>query len=117
MKQEKDIEDRTPAQERADIGTPAGEPPIKGRTRHDTELMHPEMETDMEPVRRGVIEDESDDEMDIEDFSVDGEEISTTGGITGTHVHGGIPSGGSQQGGTPVGPDEMRSGDYKKNRG
>lgn len=116
MAQEKDVEGRTPAEERAEIGTPAGEPPARGRRRHKTGLMHPDVCVDVELAGEGEVDNEVEDEMALEEFSEGGEEISTTGGITGTHVHGGIPAGGTTQGGTSAPKDPMRSGDYKKNR-
>jgi hypothetical protein len=88
---------KTPAQERAIIGTPAGESPEEGRKRHGTHGLT--LEEDVEEIRRrGHIESEY--EIDEEDFRERGDEISVTGGLTGTKVKGGIPAGGRQAGGT-----------------
>lgn len=106
---EKDLKGRTPAQERAEIGTPAGEPPREGAKRHGTKQLRP----DTDPMNRGEIEDEEDEEY-VEDIGLEGEEISTTGGITGTHVEDAMPSGGSTSGGTQPERHGKRSGDYKK---
>ncbi|MCE5322955.1 hypothetical protein LLG46_06535 [bacterium] len=98
MTDERDMEGRTPAQERAQIGTPAGETPEKGRTRHGTYGLT--SEEDVEKThRRGFIGLEFD--IDEEDLYESGDEISATGGITGTKVTGGVPAGGTQAGGTP----------------
>ncbi len=86
-----------PKQERAEIGTPAGESAEEGRRRHGTECLTPECGGDNELRSRHTIEDD----VSEEDFTEDGEEIATTGGLTGTHVKGGIPAGGTQAGGTP----------------
>ncbi|MCE5198015.1 MAG: hypothetical protein ABFD54_06305 [Armatimonadota bacterium] len=108
--EEKDLEGRTPAEERSEIGTPAGESPEEGRKRHGTEPLTPEGEEVDEIRRRGTIEEEISDE----DFYEEGNEISTTGGITGTKVKGGIPSGGILEGGTlPPSADEPRWEDKK----
>lgn len=98
MTNERDIEGRTPAQERAEIGTPAGESPDKGRYRHGTRGLTEE-EAIEEVRRRGLIESEYD--INEEEFYESGDEISATGGITGTKVKGGVPAGGTQAGGTP----------------
>jgi hypothetical protein len=95
MMDEKDLQGRTPAEERADIGTPAGESPEKGRKRHGTYAISSKEEI----VRRGYIE--SEDKIEEDDFREEGNEISATGGLTGTKVKGGIPGGGTQSGGTP----------------
>lgn len=107
--EERDYEGKTPSEERAEIGTPAGEAPERGRLRHGTEEMYPELETDEDVTPRDTVEDE----MDYEALSESGAEISTTGGLTGTHVQGGRPAGGQVSGGTPVEPEGTRSGDYK----
>ena len=76
---DKDFEGRTPSEERRDIGTPAGESPVKGRERHGTQCLTEECEVE-EFERRKFIGAEITDE----DFDTSGEEIGTTGGITGT---------------------------------
>lgn len=101
MRKVKDLEGRTPAEERRDIGTPAGESPAAGRKRHGTKCLTEECEID-EFERRKVIEGEISDE----DFDMGGEEIGTTGGITGTKVKGGIPAGGITSGGTQTEPEK-----------
>jgi hypothetical protein len=98
MTNERDIEGRTPAQERAEIGTPAGENPDKGRYRHGTRGLTDEEEIE-EVRKRGYVESEL--EIDEEEFYESGDEISATGGLTGTKVTGGVPAGGTQAGGTP----------------
>lgn len=107
MSNEKDLLGKTPAQERAEIGTPAGEPPEKGRRRHGTHAVSTEEET----IRRGYIE--SVDDIQEDDFREEGNEISATGGITGTKVKGGIPSGGTQSGGTPGKTQDVESWEEK----
>ncbi len=92
-------QENTPADERSRIGTPAGEKPSKGRERHDTKCLTDVCGPD-DVRRRSVIEDEED--ISEEDYYVGGDEISTTGGITGTKVKGGIPPGGTTEGGTPA---------------
>lgn len=111
MINERDLDGRTPAQERAEIGTPAGESPEEGRKRHGTTKVHPEIEPG-EIERRKTLPDDA-AEVNDEDYAGGGTEIGTTGGITGTHVTGGIPAGGRQSGGTPGEPREQRSADYK----
>lgn len=102
MKNEEDIIYTNPAQERRNIGTPAGESPQKGRTRHGTKCLTEECE--IEPTqKRRLIEGEITDE----DFDMGGEEIGTRGGITGTKVRGGIPAGGSTAGGTQTHPKKI----------
>jgi hypothetical protein len=98
MTNEHNMEDRTPAQERTQIGTPAGENPEKGRYRHGTRGLTGEEEVET-LRRRGYIKSEY--EIDEEEFYESGDEISVTGGITGTKVTGGVPAGGAQTGGTP----------------
>lgn len=97
----RDIEGRTPSQERRDIGTPAGENPEKGRIRHGTQCLTEECDIE-EFERRKAIGVEITDE----DFDTGGEEISTTGGLTGTRVKGGVPAGGSAGGGTLAPPEK-----------
>lgn len=96
-----------PKKERFRIGTPAGESPEEGRKRHRTQCL-----TDVCPVgdelrAANIIED-------IEEFNETDQEIATTGGVTGTKVKGGIPSGGTQTGGTITEPS--RPGGYRTSR-
>lgn len=107
---EKDLKGRTPAQERAEIGTPAGEPPGEGAKRHGTK----QLRRDTDPMNRGEIDYKDEDEEYVDEIGMEGEEISTTGGITGTHVEDAIPSGGAAGGGTQPERHGKRSGDYKK---
>lgn len=111
MSNERDLKGRTPAQERADIGTPAGETPEEGRKRHGTERVNPE-DGPGETESRKTLPDDVEDVED-EDYAAGGAEINPSGGITGTHVKGGIPAGGMQSGGTPGEPEQNRSADYK----
>lgn len=97
MAKQRDTKDTDPAGERAEIGTPAGESPEEGRERHGTECLTDVCDTD-DLRSRGAVEDE--DEIADEDFDAEGREISTTGGITGTKVRGGVPPGGETEGGT-----------------
>ena len=89
MEKDKDLEDRTPAEERRDIGTPAGESPVEGRKRHGTQCLTDECEVEEFEKRKVIL-----GEITDEDFDTGGEEINTTGGITGTKVKGGISTGG-----------------------
>jgi|GEM_PF-2655452 len=89
----------SPKDERAKIGTPAGESPDKGRHRHGTQCLTGECEPAAQIKSRNVIEDE-------EDFEEGENEINTSGGITGTKVKGGIPAGGATEGGTITEPEK-----------
>lgn len=80
-------------EERASIGTPAGESPERGRARHGTQCL-----TDTCPLGGGV--EPLNIVEDAEDYDETEEEVSTTGGITGTKVRGGTPPGGKQTGAT-----------------
>lgn len=101
-----------PKEERARIGTPAGENPEEGRKRHGTEPLTEDTST-LESINRGAVE-ESTEDFDEEDFTESGYEISTTGGITGTHVTGGaIPAGGRTEGGTQGSPRHYPTVDEK----
>ena len=102
-----------PKKERSRIGTPAGENPEEGRKRHGTQPLTEE-ESTQEPSNRGIVE-ENTDNIDEEDFAEMGYEISTTGGITGTHVTGGaMPAGGWTEGGTQGSPKHYPTVDEKK---
>lgn len=88
-----------PKEERARIGTPAGEPPAKGRQRHGTECLTDVCPEHAETEARRVLDAEY-----LEEEGLEGEEVSTSGGITGTHVTGGVPAGGAQSVGTRPNP-------------
>jgi hypothetical protein len=97
--------------ERAEIGTPAGESPEKGRSRHGTT---PKTETTLlAATKRGFKHNLEEDSEEV-DFVEDGDEISTTGGLTGTHVKGGVPSGGTTEGGTLGKPKDHPAYEDKK---
>jgi len=73
MVDERDIQGRTPSEERAEIGTPAGEKPTEGRARHTGEV--PE-DTDEARDRKHITEETIDEDL-IEDEA----EITTMGGL------------------------------------
>lgn len=85
-----------PKEERARIGTPAGEEPRAGRDRHGTECLTDVCPEHAAPEARRVPDIES---LEEEDLFAD--EVSTSGGLTGTHAKGGMSRGGTQSGGTP----------------
>jgi len=78
MADERDIQGRTPSEERADIGTPAGEKPTEGRARHTGEPVVEDVDTVAGRGRKTVLEETIDD-----DFPDAEAEITTSGGLKG----------------------------------
>ncbi len=97
MKDELPQETKKIDEERAKIGTPAGESPEKGRQRHGTQCL-----TGICPI--GGSAEPLNAVENVEDYGEAEEEIATTGGITGTKVRGGNPPGGTQTGATQAQP-------------
>jgi hypothetical protein len=87
-----------PKEERVRIGTPAGERPVIGRERHGTECLTDVCPMVSQPEPRRVLDRALDEELLEEEETITGE-LSTRGGITGTHAKGGRARGGTQSGG------------------
>jgi hypothetical protein len=85
MTDERDISGRTPSEERAAIGTPAGESPIEGRARHTGERMHEDEDVSATRSRKKVLEETID--VDFPDVEA---EITTRGGLRGEISKGGV---------------------------
>lgn len=93
-------QEKSPADERAEIGTPAGESPEKGRRRHGTECLSGVCRPAGEVEPRKVV----DEEITEDELQTGEEELSTTGGITGTHERHGLRKSTRAPGKGPVGP-------------